>query len=74
MADISFEIQKHIGTLSESPAGWHKEVNLVSWNGKPAKYDIRDWSPDYDKLGKGITLTPEEWEKLCEVVAAAGNG
>lgn len=74
MADISFEIKKHIGILSESPAGWHKEVNLVSWNGKPVKYDIRDWSPDHDKLSKGVTLTLEEWEKLCEVVAAAGNG
>jgi hypothetical protein len=57
MADFKFEITKEIGMLSESPKGWRKELNMVSWNGNQAKYDIRDWSPDHEKMGKGVTFT-----------------
>lgn len=64
MADIKYEIVKEIGVLSETPSGWRKEVNLVSWNDKPAKLDIRDWSPEHEKMGKGITLSDEEASKL----------
>ena len=60
MADIKFEIKKELGTISSSAKGWNKEVNLVSWNGAAPKYDIRDWSPEHEKMGKGITLTEEE--------------
>jgi hypothetical protein len=64
MADIKFEIKETIGSLSESAKGWKKELNLVSWNDKDPKYDIREWSPDHAKMGKGVTLTKEELEKL----------
>ena len=60
MADIKFEITEHIGVLSESAKGWTKELNLVSWNEREAKYDIRDWSPEHEKMGKGVTLSAEE--------------
>ena len=68
MADIKFEIVEHIGVLSESSKGWTKELNLISWNGREAKYDIRDWAPDHEKMGKGVTLTEEELEKLKELL------
>ncbi len=68
MADIKFEIVEEIGVLSESSKGWRKELNLVSWNGAAAKYDIRDWAPEHEKMGKGITLTKEEAEKLKELL------
>jgi Uncharacterized protein conserved in bacteria len=67
MADIKFEIKETIRILSESPKGWKKELNLVSWNDKEPKYDIREWSPDHAKMGKGITLTKEELNKLRDV-------
>jgi len=57
MADIKFEIKKHIGVLSENAKGWKKELNLVSWNEREPKYDIREWSPEHDNMGKGVTLT-----------------
>jgi hypothetical protein len=61
MADtVTFKIEKEIGEISANSKGWTKELNLVSWNGGTAKYDIRDWSPDHEKMGKGITLTKEE--------------
>lgn len=60
----NFEIIKPIGTLSESTKGWTKELNLISWYGKEPKYDIRDWSPNHEKMGKGITLNEEEFKKL----------
>ena len=68
MAEIKYEITKHIGVLSESARGWTKELNLVSWNDREPKYDIRDWSPEHDKMGKGVTLTEDEINKLCELV------
>lgn len=64
MADIKFEIIKEIGVLSESAKGWRKELNLVSWNDKEPKYDLRDWAPGHEKMGKGVTLTEEELAAL----------
>ena len=69
MADFEFEIEKTIGILSSTAKGWQKEVNMVSWGGKPAKLDIRDWSPDHQKMSKGISLSEEEVAKLKEVLA-----
>jgi hypothetical protein len=68
MAEIKFEIKENLAILSESAKGWTKELNLVSWNDKEAKYDIREWSPDHDKMGKGVTLTVEELKKLKEIL------
>ena len=68
MADIKNEIEKEIGVISESAKGWTKELNLISWNGKKAKYDLRDWSPEHEKMGKGITLTRAEAEELYELL------
>jgi len=68
MADIKFEIKETIGVLSESTKGWSKELNLVSWNDKDPKYDIREWSPDHAKMGKGVRLTAEELKKLRDLL------
>ena len=68
MADIKYEITKKIGVLSENAKGWTKELNLVSWNDRPAKLDIREWSPDQEKMGKGITLTEEEGNALKKLL------
>lgn len=68
MSDFKFEIVKPLGILSEGTKGWHKEVNLVSWNGRHAKLDIRDWGPDHEKMGKGITLDNEELILLKEIL------
>ena len=67
MSEIKYEIIEKLGILSESTKGWTKELNLISWNGSTPKYDIRDWSPDHEKMGKGITLTDEEANKLKEL-------
>lgn len=63
-SDFRFEILEHVGVINTNSTGWSKELNVVSWNDKPAKYDIRDWHPDHGKMGRGITLTGEELEKL----------
>ena len=68
MADIKFEIKETIGVLSESAKGWTKELSLVSWNDKDPKYDIREWSPDHAKMGKGVTLTVEELKKIRDLL------
>nr|WP_294486854.1 PC4/YdbC family ssDNA-binding protein [uncultured Anaerosporobacter sp.] len=66
MADIKYEIIEEIGVLSENTKGWRKELNLISWNDAAPKYDIREWAPGHEKMGKGVTLTKEEVEKLRE--------
>jgi len=68
MADIKFEIKETLGVLSVSPKGWQKELNLVSWNDAEPKYDIREWSPEHDKMGKGVTLSKDEFTKLKEII------
>lgn len=71
MADIKYEIKESYGELSTSSKGWTKELNLISWNGAAAKFDIREWDPEHEKMGKGVTLTPEEAETLYELLAEA---
>lgn len=66
--EFSFEIEKNLGSLSESKGGWSLELNLVSWGGRPAKYDLRSWSPDHQKMGKGSTLSKEELIALKDLL------
>ena len=66
--DFKFEIVKEIGVLSEGSKGWRKELNLVSWNSADPKYDLRDWAPEHEKMGKGITLSKEEADKLRQLL------
>jgi hypothetical protein len=68
MAEIKFEIKQNAGTISESSKGWTKELNLVSWNDKEAKYDLRDWDPTHEKMGKGVTLSQDELRKLRDIL------
>jgi hypothetical protein len=68
MAEIKFEIKESLGSLSQSSKGWTKELNLISWNEKEPKYDLRDWDPEHKKMGKGITLSVEELKTLREIV------
>lgn len=69
MPDIKFEIVKHIAVLSEGTKGWKKEVNLVSWNDRKPKLDIRDWNENHEKMGKGITLNKDEALQLSKVLS-----
>ena len=68
MADIKYEIKENVGTLSENNKGWSKELNLISWNDRELKYDIRDWSPEHVKMGKGVTLSADELKKLRDLL------
>ena len=68
MADIKFEIKETVGVIAESAKGWKKELNLISWNRKEAKYDLREWSPEHEKMGKGVTLSNDELKALKELL------
>lgn len=68
MADFKYDIVQHLGVISENPKGWIKELNLISWNGAKPKYDLRDWAPNHEKMGKGITLNNEEFEALKDLI------
>ena len=68
MSDFTFEIVDHIGNLGREQNGWQKELNLVSYNGRQAKYDIRSWSEDHSKMSKGITLNEEEFQDLIALL------
>lgn len=68
MADFNYDITEELGVISTNASGWTRELNLISWNDRPAKYDIRDWSPDHEKMGKGLTLTEEDMSSLKELL------
>lgn len=68
MAEIKYDIKETVGTLSESNKGWFKELNLISWNDREPKYDIRDWDPEHAKMGKGVTLSKDELKKLKDIL------
>ena len=64
MADFKFDIKKNLGTISESAKGWKREVNVMTWNNKKEKVDIREWDEAHEQMGKGITLNKEELKQL----------
>lgn len=68
MADLKYEIKKNLGVIGESTKGWKKEVNLVSWNDRKPKLDIRDWDENHEKMGKGVTLNKGEAEELKKLL------
>lgn len=68
MNEIKFEIVEHIGVLSETAKGWKTELNLVSWGEREPKYDLRNWSENHERIGKGITLSKEEVLKLKDIL------
>ena len=70
MADIKYEIKANLAVLSEKSSGWKKELNLVSWNDKEAKFDIREWDEEHLKMSKGITLTKDEAVILLKALSA----
>ena len=69
MAELKYEIVENLVSLGENARGWSKEVNLISWNEKEPKYDIRDWAPDHSRMGKGVTLTADELAALKDLLA-----
>jgi hypothetical protein len=68
MSEIKYEIIKISQYSPPPPAGWSKELNLISWNDREPKYDLRDWSADHTKMGKGVTLTKDELLALKELL------
>ena len=66
--EITFEIVEHIGDISLATSGWKRELNLVSWNGKDARIDIRSWSPDHSKMSRGLTFCPEEMQIIAKLL------
>ena len=66
--DFSFTITEYLGVISKGKGGWQLELNKVSWGGRPAKFDLRSWAPEHQKMGKGITLTEEELKSLAKLI------
>ena len=66
--EVTFEVEEHIGLIGVTSTGWKKELNMVAWNGNPAKYDIRDWDEEHSHMGKGITLNKDEVKTLLELL------
>lgn len=68
LGEIKYDIVESLGILSESQRGWTKELNLISWNDREPKYDIREWAPGREKMGKGVTLSKDEIIALRDIL------
>ncbi|HZH58945.1 MAG TPA: PC4/YdbC family ssDNA-binding protein [Metabacillus sp.] len=68
MANIKYQIHQNLGIISEGAKGWKKELNLISWNDREPKYDLRDWDEQHEKMGKGVTLSKDEVIKLRDIL------
>lgn len=66
--EFTFEIVKHIGVLSETKKGWRYELNMVKWSENKPKYDLRMWSGDHKRMGKGSTFTADELARLWHLI------
>ncbi|HWQ78229.1 MAG TPA: PC4/YdbC family ssDNA-binding protein [Anaerovoracaceae bacterium] len=67
--EITFEVEEHIGIIGTSPTGWKKEINMVAWNGNPAKFDIREWDEDHSHMSRGITMNKDEVKALTGILS-----
>lgn len=68
MTELKYEIKKNLGIIGEGTKGWKKEVNMVSWNDRKPKLDIRDWDETHEKMGKGVTLNKNEVDELKKLL------
>ncbi len=68
MPEIKYEITEHLGVISETSRGWTREVNMISWNGREPKIDVRDWNPDHSKMSKGLTFTVDEVKEFSKLI------
>ncbi|MBE6082524.1 MULTISPECIES: YdbC family protein [Tissierellales] len=66
--EIKYEVIEKIGVISGVDKKWQKELNLISWNGREPKYDIRDWDSSHEKMGKGVTFTRDELKRLRDIL------
>ncbi len=71
--NLVYDIKKKLGVISKSRNGWTKEINLVAWNGGEPRYELRSWSPDHRRMGKGISLNTEELGSLREILTRLGS-
>ena len=67
-AELKYDITQACGVLSTSARGWTKELNYVSWNDRDPRLDLREWAPDHERMGKGMTLSIEEAKALKEIL------
>ena len=63
MNDFSYKIIRNITTISQR-GNWALELNLISWDGRPATFDLRKWNEDHTKMSEGISLTRDEVKAL----------
>ncbi len=71
--EFSYEIVEYIGVIRALSNGFSKELNIVSWNGRRPKFDIRDWNSDHSRMTRGVTLTKDDMDKICELVEREGR-
>lgn len=71
--EFSYEITEELGIIGD-PSEWHKEVNKISWNEGEPKLDIRVWSPNSEKMSKGISLDEDEAKQLYEILKGHYDG
>ena len=74
--EITMEIEEGFDFIIEESGNNSTNLRKVSWNGRPAKIDIRKWSYEdgKERALRGITLSDDGADELTGVLAEQGYG
>lgn len=65
---MRFEILEHVADLGKPCGDWRMELNVVAWNGRKPRLDIRVWSEDHTHMTRGISMSDAQAERLAEAI------
>lgn len=71
--EFKSEVVEHIAILKEGER-YQKEVLRMIWNDNPITVDIRSVDKQNNFVGKGISLSDEECDKLVDILLDRGYG
>lgn len=73
--EFSFIIEEHMGCLKQSEEhGWTKDIVKIIWGNNSPTVDIRNMNITQNRVGKGISLTNEECDKMVDILLNNGYG
>lgn len=71
--EFSYELIEFLGSLNEKE-GWSKSVVRIAWGENPVTIDVRNMNIMAERMGKGISLSDEEADRLVDILLEKDYG